>query len=451
MLLLLVGYFQGDATTKLVQQHILIDMNYLDHKNSYIRAFFRPLRNEAMKKSLLSTLVILILLGFSQQAKAQCFQDASGQFVTALGEPCVNTIITAVPFLRIVPDARSAAMGDAGIATSTDANSMHFNASKMVFGEDKGGVAVTYTPWLRALNVNDVYLAYLSGYYQLDDQQAAGFSLRYFSLGDIAFTDENGMPLGNGRPNEFELNGSYARKLSENLSAGLGAKFIFSNLAAGQEVGGEQISAGTAFAADISMTYKSGEIDLNNGTSQLTLGLAMTNLGSKITYTNSINKDFIPANFGIGAAWDLDFDEFNRLTVAMDINKLMAPTPDPAGTDDDNDGVPDYKQVSTFSGIFGSFGDAQGGISEELRELMYSVGLEYWYDKQFAVRAGYFYEHSTKGNRKYFTVGLGLKYNVFGLNISYLVPTTNQRNPLDNTLRFSMLFDFSAFRGDADL
>ena len=135
----------------------------------------------------------------------------------------------------------------------------------------------------------------------------------------------------------------------------------------------------------------------------------------------------------------------------MDINKLMAPTPDPAGTDDDNDGVPDYKQVSTFSGIFGSFGDAQGGISEELRELMYSVGVEYWYDKQFAIRAGYFYEHATKGNRKYFTVGLGLKYNVFGLNISYLVPTTNQRNPLDNTLRFSMLFDFSAFRGDADL
>ncbi len=429
-------------------------MNYFDQKNSYIWAFVRPLCNNAMKKTVLSSLVLVFLLGMTQKSFAQCFlNSATGEYETVLGEPCVNTIITAVPFLRIVPDARSAAMGDVGIATSTDANALHFNGSKMVFGEDKGGVAVTYTPWLRALNVNDVYLAYLSGYTKFgdNDNQAAGFSLRYFSLGDIAFTDENGMPLGNGRPNEFELNGSYARLLGDKLSAGLGAKFIYSNLAAGQEVGGEQISAGTAFAADISMTYKSGEIDMNNGSSNLTVGLALTNLGSKITYTNSINKDFIPANIGLGAAWDLDLDEFNRLTVALDINKLMAPTPDPGAEDLDADGVPDYKQVSTFSGIFGSFGDAQGGISEELRELMYSFGIEYWYDKQFAVRTGYFYEHSTKGNRKYFTVGLGLKYNVFGLNISYLVPTTNQRNPLDNTLRFSMLFDFSAFRSDADL
>ncbi len=435
-----------------MQQHIYNNMNYFDQKIVYIRAIFRPLRNNAMKKSLLPLLVLVILFGITEKGFAQCFESSPGQFETVLGEPCVNTIITAVPFLRIVPDARAAAMGDVGIATSTDANALHFNASKMVFGEDKGGVAVTYTPWLRALNVNDVYLAYLSGYRQLNNQEAVGFSLRYFSLGDIAFTDENGMPLGNGRPNEFELNGSYARKLGDKLSAGLGAKFIFSNLAAGQEVGGEQISAGTAFATDISMTYKSGEIDLNNGTSDLTIGVALTNIGSKITYTNSINKDFIPANLGIGAAWNLDFDEFNRLTVALDVNKLLAPTPDPALTDEDPaDGVADFKQVSSFSGIFGSFGDAPGGISEELRELMYSFGLEYWYDKQFAVRAGYFFEHATKGNRKYFTVGLGLKYNVFGLNISYLVPTTNQRNPLDNTLRFSMLFDFSAFRGDADL
>lgn len=427
-------------------------MNYFDKKNSYMWAFSSHLCSDTMKKLILSTFVMAILFGMTEKSFAQCFEDPPGSGIlrTALGEPCVNTIITAVPFLRIVPDARSAAMGDVGIATSTDANSLHFNASKMVFGEDKGGVAVTYTPWLRALNVNDVYMAYLSGYYQIDDQQAAGFSLRYFSLGDIAFTDENGMPLGNGRPNEFELNGAYARKLSEKLSAGLSAKFIYSNLAAGQEVGGEEISAGKAFAADISMTYTT-PVELNKGNSNLTLGLALTNLGSKITYTNSINKDFIPANLGLGAAWDLDLDEYNRLTIAMDINKLMAPTPDPLGTDEDGDGVPDYKQVSTFSGVFGSFGDAPDGFSEELRELMYSIGLEYWYDKQFAVRAGYFYEHSTKGNRKYFTVGLGLKYNVFGLNISYLVPTTNQRNPLDNTLRFSMLFDFSAFQGEANL
>ena len=428
-------------------------MNYFDKKKSYIRVLFYPLYKAAMKKSLLCSLGLVLLLGITEQISAQCFFNSVTQrHETVLGEPCVNTIITAVPFLRIVPDARSAAMGDVGIATSTDANAIHFNASKLVFGEDNGGIAVTYTPWLRALNVNDVYLAYLSGYRQFgeNDDQAAGFSLRYFSLGDIAFTDENGMPLGNGRPNEFEITGAYARKLSDQLSAGLGAKFIFSNLAAGQEVGGEQITAGTAFAADISLTYQSNEIELNNGSSNLTVGLALSNLGSKITYTNSINKDFIPANFGIGAAWNLDFDQFNRLTVALDVNKLLVPTNDLQG-DVDGDGVDDFKQVSNFAGIFGSFSDAPDGFSEELRELMYSFGLEYWYDKQFAVRAGYFYEHSTKGNRKYFTVGLGLKYNVFGLNISYLVPTTNQRNPLDNTLRFSMLFDFSAFRGEENL
>lgn len=404
-----------------------------------------------MRKPLPLFFLCCMLVSISQQSFAQCFEDppGSGVFVTALGEPCVNTIITAVPFLRIAPDARAAAMGDAGIAVSADANALHFNASKLAFAEDDGGIAVTYTPWLRALNVNDVYLAYLSGFYKLgdDDLSAVGFGLRYFSLGDIAFTDENGMPLGNGRPNEFELNAAYSRKLSDNLSVGLGGKFIYSNLAAGQEVGGEEITAGIAGAADLSMTYKT-DLDLNNGDGFLTIGGALSNLGSKITYTNSINKDFIPANLGIGAALDMDFDQYNRLTVALDFNKLMAPTPDPSQEDLDGDGVPDYKQVSTFSGIFNSFGDAPGGFSEELRELMYSVGVEYWYDKQFAVRAGYFYEHATKGNRKYFTVGLGLKYNVFGLNISYLVPTTNQRNPLDNTLRFSLLFDFSAFAAE---
>ena len=405
-----------------------------------------------MKKIITSIFTTCFILGITHQITAQgggCFEEplGSGTFVTITGAPCVNTIITAVPFLRIAPDARSAGMGDAGIAVSSDANALHFNASKLAFAEDNGGIAVTYTPWLRALNVNDVYLAYLSGFFKIGDEdlQAAGFSLRYFSLGDIAFTDENGMALGQGRPNEFEIAAAYSRKLSDQLSVGLTGKFIYSNLAAGQEVGGQEITAGIAGAADISLTYKSREIDLNNGSSYFTVGTTFSNLGSKITYTNSLNKDFIPANFGIGAAWDLDFDEYNRLTVAFDLNKLMVPTPDPGQTDADGDGVLDYKQVSTFSGIFNSFGDASGGFSEELRELMYSVGVEYWYDKQFAVRAGYFHENATKGNRKYFTVGLGLKYNVFGLNISYLVPTTNQRNPLDNTLRFSLLFDFSAF------
>lgn len=383
---------------------------------------------------LLATLIFLWPLVSLEAQISNCVDDGAGNPVNPLGGACTNAIITAVPFLRIIPDARSGAMGDAGIALSPDANSLHFNASKLVFAEKETGVAVTYTPWLRALNVPDVYLAYLSAYSQLNEDQAIGFGLRYFSLGDIAFTDENGMPLGNGRPNEFELNLTYARKLSEQFAAAVGAKYIYSNLANGQEVGGERISAGTGFAADISFTYQT-PISLPNKTSQLRAGLALTNLGSKITYTNSVEADWIPSNFGLGVAWEIDLNEYNQLTFTTDLNKLMVPTSNPL----DSDG--DAKDKGTVAGILGSFGDAPDGFSEELRELMWSFGMEYWYDQQLALRLGYFQEHATKGNRKYFTAGLGIKYQVFGLNISYLIPTTNQRSPLDNTLRFSMLFD----------
>lgn len=386
---------------------------------------------------LLLVATMVFLLPYSSLFAQLCLDDGNGNPVNPAGGACLNSIQTAVPFLRITPDARSAAMGDAGIAISPDANALHFNASKLVFAKEQSGFAVTYTPWLRALNVNDVYLAYLSAYTKLSDDHAVGFGLRYFSLGDIAFTDENGMPLGNGRPNEFELNLSYMRKLAEKFSASVGAKYIYSNLASGQEVGGQNISAGKAFAADISLTYQT-PIELSNKNSNLRLGLAFTNMGSKITYTNSINKGFIPTNLGFGAAWEIDLDEYNRLNFTTDINKLMTPTNDPL-----NNG--DFRDKSPVAGILGSFGDAPGGFSEEVKELMFSFGVEYWYDQQFALRAGFFHEDATKGNRKYFTTGLGIKYQVFSLNLSYLIPTTSQRNPLDNTLRFSMLFDFAAF------
>ena len=388
------------------------------------------------------------------EVSAQCIENppGSGNYELAgSGEPCPNTIVTAVPFLRIVPDARSGAMGDVGLATSADPNAMHFNASKLAFVENDVAVSATYTPWLRALGLQDVYLAYLTGYKQLDENQTVGASLRYFSLGTISFTDDNGQPLGTGRPNEFEFAVAYARKLSEKLSVAVTPKFIYSNLAAGQSIGDIEITPGIAGAADFSLTYKT-PVKLQNGTSDLTIAGAITNLGSKISYTKSVNKDYIPTNLGIGAAWDFKFDEFNSFTVAFDINKLLVPTPrfstDPDYDVDPQNGIPDYKEQSMFAGVLSSFGDAPGGGSEELKELMYSFGVEYWYDKQFAVRAGYYSENVTKGNRKYFTVGLGLKYNVFGLNFSYLVPTTNQRNPLDNTLRFSLLFDFAAFNPD---
>ncbi|MEM9917653.1 MAG: type IX secretion system outer membrane channel protein PorV [Bacteroidota bacterium] len=404
-------------------------------------------------KNLLTTLAILLTAGiFASSAHAQISIECENGRNPVTGEACVNSIITAVPFLRIVPDARSGAMGDAGIAISPDANALHFNASKLAFVENDLGISATYTPWLRALGLQDVYLAYLTGYKRLSENETLGFGLRYFSLGDIAFTDDNGQPLGTGNPNEFEVTVAYARKLAENFSLAFTPKFIFSNLASGQTIGDVEITPGVAGAADISLTYQT-DVNITQRESNLTLGAAITNLGTKISYTRSVNRDFIPANLGIGAAWQFNFDEFNTFTITTDINKLLVPTPctgSKADCDTDGNDIPDYKEKSMFAGVLGSFSDAPEGFNEEMRELMFSFGMEYWYDKQFAVRAGYYFEDVTKGNRKFFTVGLGLKYNIFGLNFSYLVPTTNQRNPLDNTLRFSLLFDFSAFDGDEE-
>jgi hypothetical protein len=361
------------------------------------------------------------------------------------GEKCANAVTSAVPFLRIVPDARGGAMGDVGIASSADANGMHYNQSKLAFADKNVSIAATYTPWMRNLGLQDVYLAYLSGYVKLDDRQAIGMSLRYFSLGDIEFTDDNGQSLGQGRPNEFEVTGAYARKLSEQFSAAVGAKFIYSNLATGQIVQGAEIKPGISGAADISMTYKA-PIKLNKTKTELTIGTAISNIGAKITYTNSVNRDYIPTNLGLGLGWKFNLDEYNTLTIYGDFNKLLVPTPTPE--DEDGDGIPDYKQYSPIRGMFVSFSDAPGGFSEEMKEINIGTGIEYWYDNQFAVRTGYFYEHYSKGNRKYFSAGIGVKYNVFGLDFSYLIPTTNQRNPLDNTLRFTLTFDFEAFEGE---
>ena len=391
----------------------------------------------------LGGVILGLTLSSIQLLNAQCYQGEDGRYYNLDGTPCTNTVVSAVPFLRIISDARSGAMGDAGIAVSADPNAMHFNASKLVFSDQSLGLAATYTPWLRSIGLNDVYLAYLTGFKKINDLQTVGFGLRYFSLGSIQFTDPNGTPLNTGRPNEFELSGAYARKLSEKLSAAVTGKFIYSNLAAGNIVNGEVIEPGIAGAADFSMTYKT-PIKVSKGESDLTIGLAITNIGSKITYTNSLFRDFLPANFGLGGAWTINFDTHNSLTFTTDINKMLVPTPcQGLDCDQDRDGRADYKDVSPVSAIFSSWTDAPEGLSEEIKEFTYSVGTEYWYDKQFAVRAGYFSEHRQKGNRKFFTVGLGLKYNLFGLNFSYLVPTTSRRNPLDNTLRFSMLFNFN--------
>ncbi|MEY4927441.1 MAG: hypothetical protein RI894_1877 [Bacteroidota bacterium] len=374
--------------------------------------------------------------------------NQNGILVRPDGTPCVNTIVTALPFLRIVSDARSGAMGDAGLAIAPDANSMHFNPSKLVFAEKDMGISATYTPWLRALGLQDVYLAYLSGYKAIDKRQAVGMSVRYFSLGEIQYTDDAGASLGSDRPNEFELALAYSRKLSPNFSGGLTMKYLYSRLASGQSVNGNIITAYNGVAADLSCTYKK-VLTLNDRKANLMIAGAIHNVGPKVSYTNAgdeQSKDFIPTNLGVGGALDMQIDDFNSFTVTADVNKLLVPTP--TTTDADKNRIPDYKAQNFVGGMISSFGDAPNGFQEEMTEIMYSIGAEYWYDKQFAVRAGYYYEDQNKGNRKFLTVGLGLRYNVFGLNFSYLVPTTQQRNPLDNTLRFSLLFDFGALNDD---
>ncbi|GAA4319677.1 type IX secretion system outer membrane channel protein PorV [Compostibacter hankyongensis] len=353
----------------------------------------------------------------------------------------VNTVNTAVPFLRIVPDARSGAMGDAGLALSADATAVFHNLAKLPFAEKGAGATVTYTPWLREM-ADDVFLAAIGGYRKLDERQAIGASLRYFDMGDIQLTDFEGTDLARSHPREFAVDAGYALKLDDGFSMGIALRYIHSRLANGGKADGSSYKAGTAVAGDISAFYTK---NVSYGGKQggiWSFGAAITNLGSRISYTqDSGDKDFLPANLGIGAAYTHLIDERNKITLTLDINKLMAPTPDTADADRNN--IPDYREKGTVGALFSSFGDAPGGIKEELHELMYSVGAEYWYNSLFAIRAGYFNEHRTKGNRKFLSLGIGLKYDRFGLDFSYLVPSGSgvQQNPLSNTLRLSLQAD----------
>lgn len=349
----------------------------------------------------------------------------------------INVVTTAVPFLRISPDARAGGMGDLAVATSADASSSYFNLGKVPFNELNTGLNLTYTPWLKRL-VNDVYLASLAGYHKLDENQAISASLRYFSLGQIQFTDNFGNPLQSFNPREFGIDVGYSRKLGERTGFGVGLKYIYSNLAGGS-VGGNTYKAGTSVAGDLGI-YHNSQNEIGQGWS---FGAALTNLGAKIAYTdNADQRDFIPTNLGVGATYTAVMDESNKVMFGIDVNKLLVPTPPALG---DSAGLAQYRQKSVVSSWFSSFGDAPGGFSEELREFQVSAGAEYWYANQFALRGGYFYENPTKGNRRFFTFGVGLKYNVFGLNFSYLVPTGSgiNQNPLANTLRFSLVFDLT--------
>ncbi len=352
----------------------------------------------------------------------------------------LNTITTAVPFLLIAPDSRAGGLGDVGAATSPDANSMHWNPSKYAFVKKKTGISISYTPWLKAL-VPDISLSYLAGYYKFKKSGTIAASLRYFSLGDITFTDIVGNIIGQFRPNEFAFDVAYATKLGDHFSGGGALRYIYSNLTGGVTVLGSQTYAGNSVAADISMFYQGDEKEISGKQSIFRFGVNISNIGAKISYSESGEKDFIPINLKLGPSLHMQLDEYNEVLFALDMNKLLVPTPDT------NDSTEAWKDKSIVSGMVGSFSDAPGGFVEELREYNFGGGVEYWYAKQFAVRTGYFNEPSTKGGRKFVTLGLGVKYSVFNLDFAYLIPT-EQHHPLQNTLRFSLLFNFDASKSD---
>ena len=360
-------------------------------------------------------------------------------------ELSLNTITTAVPFLLIAPDSRSGAMGDVGVATSPYANSMHWNPAKLAFTSEDIGASISYVPWLRAL-VPDINLSYITGYKKLDDNQAVGLEMRYFSLGDITFTDIVGTTIGQYKPHEFALGGSYARKLSDQFSLAISARYIYSNLTGGQSAGGIETVAGQSIASDLAGFYTK-PVRMGGQDMDLAVGLNISNIGSKVSYTETSIRDFIPINMRLGTALGADIDDYNKISLAIDMNKLLVPTPPIT----DNGEIVSGKDsdVGVVSGIFQSFSDAPGGYKEEFREINYSVGSEYWYNDQFAIRAGYFFEHDTKGGRKFFTFGSGVKYSAFILDFSYLVNASTDAgatNPLANTMRFSMTWNFGAMK-----
>ena len=356
-----------------------------------------------------------------------------------------NPIYTAVPFLTITPDSRHGAMSDVGAATSPDANSQYMNPSKFAFAGDKWGFAISFTPWLRRL-VSDIDLAYLSGFYQLDPTQSIGASLRYFSMGQITLMGLDKTHLGTLSPGEFAVDFSYSRRLSDNFSGAVSLRYIRSDFGAGfgsTVVGAENYSAGNAFATDISFFYHH-RLGSEESKSSIAAGVNISNIGSKISYNQGSTKEFLPANLRFGSTYTIDLGDSCSFSLSLDLNKLLVPTP-ANRVDESGNVVPDNNSAkSVISSIFGSFTDAPGGMKEEIQEVTLSLGGEYWYRKIFAVRAGYSGESQYKGNRKYFTAGLGVKLNIASVDVSYLIPI-ERNNPLANTIRFTLLFNMDSF------
>jgi len=351
-----------------------------------------------------------------------------------------SAIPTAVPFLNITPDSRSGALGDAGVAITPDVNANYWNPAKLAFLEDDDNFSMSYSPWLRQL-VPDISLSYLSYAHKLDDRNTIGASLRYFNYGTIQFRDAQQNDLGTYSPNEFALNGSFARKFGDSFSLGLTVGFIHSNLSnAFFSTGtGAQASAGNAVAAGVSLYYND-KIQEFGTDAIFAFGTNISNIGSKISYSSDGPKYFLPANLKLGFANTINLDDYNQVTLTVDFNKLLVPTP-PITDINGNIIKGVSSDVSVPEGIFQSFSDAPGGATEELQEITISTGLEYWFDQKFALRAGYFYENPNKGGAQYFTTGVGFKYESFTFDFSYLA-ASQQNSPLANTLRFTLSANF---------
>ncbi len=364
-----------------------------------------------------------------------------------------NPITTGIPFLLVTADARAAGMGDNGVATSADTFSQQWNPAKYAFAIDKSGIAVSYTPYLTQL-LNDIALAQLNYYNRINEKSAFAGSIRYFSLGEIELRDDANSDFRIAKPSEFSIDGSYSLKLSEKFGLAVAGRFVNSNLGITTE--GQNLTAASSFAVDVAGFFQSEEIAFNEFNGRWRAGFNFQNMGPKINYDNTKSdngkgSNFLPSNLKVGGGFDFILDDYNKVALNVEVNKLLVPTPQNA-TDLDENGVIDniessknkenYDAIGWFDGMSKSFSDAQGGFSEELKEITYSVGAEYLYQDSFALRMGYFHESPVKGSRKFFSLGAGFKYTSIKVDVSYLFSASKVNNPLENTLRFSLTFNF---------
>jgi hypothetical protein len=404
-------------------------------------------------------IVFIFCLILSQTSFAQ---PTGGSGATS-GDLQLNTITTALPFMAITPDSRAGGMGDAGTALSTTSTSVYWNTSMISFAKEKSELSLSYTPWLRQLT-NDIHLSYLAFYYKVNRLHSIGGALRFFSLGEITFTDASGNVIRDDKPSEFEITGAYAFRLSDRLSIGLNGKFAYSNLTGGLTVGGVNTKAGIVGATDLSFTYFNEDAKIGKTKGSYTFATTINNIGNKVSYSELSQRDFIPMNLKIGNAFKADFDKYNSVTFALDLQKLLVPTP---AYYDIVDGS--YTMISgrssdvgVISGMIQSFYDAPGApltdedgkyiqnadgsyqvkkgskFTEELTEINIAGGIEWWYNNVLAVRGGLFYENQNKGNRQYINLGASFKYNMFGIDFSYLASISGRQSPLANTLRFTL-------------